>query len=222
MSEKNFRPRLYGYWRSSASWRLRWAFALKKFDFEYVPVNILKGEPKEPAHLARNVLGLLPIFEPTEGVYLAESLAVMEWLEETHSPHATLPTLYPGSAIDRARIRGLCELINADTAPLQTPRAQKRHSDDPAERSAWAAHFIREGLKGFEGMSKAFRKEFSYGSQVTAADLCLVPQIYNALRFGLDVANEFPALWEIYSRCRQTEECAVASPERQVDAELKS
>jgi len=212
-----FVPTLYGYWRSSASWRLRWAFALKGFAYRYVPVNILKGEPHEPAHRARNVLGLLPVFEPEPGVYLAESLAVLEWLEETHpGGHA----LYPGTPVDRARIRGLCELINAETAPLQTPRAQKRHSDDPAARAAWAAHFTREGLKGFEGMSRATRGAYSVGDAVSAADLCLVPQIYNALRFGIDVATEFPSLWEIYERCRATAACEAASPEKQSDASL--
>ncbi len=221
-------PRLYGYWRSSATWRVRWAFALKELPYEYVPVNILKGETQAPAHLARHPLGMLPVLETAPGAMLVESLAMLEWLDERYPETYAL---YPGCADDRATVRALCEIINSGTAPLQTPRAQKHHSDDPEKRAEWGTHFTREGLRTFDRLrenvlARPFHDEkidvesapFSLGARVTAADLCLVPQIYNALRFKIDVANEFPRLWRIYENSLRTRACSDASPERQSDA----
>jgi maleylacetoacetate isomerase len=208
--------KLYGYWRSSASWRVRWALNLKGLAYEYVPVNILSGENRSPEHLARNPLGALPVLEVAPGEILSESLAMFEWMEETY-PQAGV-SLFPGTPLDRARIRSLCEIINSGTAPLQTPRVQKRHSDDAKEREAWAAHFIREGLDTYEKLSRPWRGAWSVGDAISAADLCLVPQIYNALRYGLDMARDFPALDAIYRQALATETCAAASPEKQEDA----
>ena len=209
-------PKLYGYWRSSASWRVRWAFELKKIPYEYVPVNFLNGERESPAHLARNPLGALPVLEVSPGQFVSESLAIIEWIEETFPKQG--PSLLPGTAIDRACIRQLAEIINSETAPLQTPRAQRKHTDNADERAAWAKHWIVEGLRAFDVLSTPHRKDFCFGNQVTLADLCLIPQIYNALRYSIDVKAQFPALWEIYNRSLATEACAKASPERQSDA----
>lgn len=206
--------KLYGYWRSSATWRVRWGFGLKGIAYDYVPVNILSGETRQPAHLARHPMGALPVLEIEPGIFLCESLAMLEWADETHPG----PKLYPGSPIERARIRSLCEIINSDTAPVQTPRAQKRHSDDATARADWARHFIREGLDTYEKVSRPWRGTWSVGNTVSAADLCLVPQIYNALRYQIDVAREFPALDDIYQRALGTEICRAASPEQQPDA----
>jgi len=208
--------KLYGYWRSSASWRLRWALRLKDIPFEYVPVNILKGEHLEAAHLARNPLGILPVVEPEKGMFLCESLAIFEWLEESF-PHKG-PSLFPGSPLQRARIRSLCEIINAETAPLQTPRALKRHSADTSERTAWATHFIGEGLRAYESLSRPLRGEWSVGDQLSAADLCLVPQIYNAHRYGIDMTQELAPLERLFRKALGLEACQATSPERQSDA----
>jgi maleylacetoacetate isomerase len=210
------RLRLFGYWRSSASWRVRWALNLKKLTYEYVPVNLLKNENRLPSHLQRHPLGMVPVLEINDEIYLTESVAMIEWLEEVYSLQG--PSLFPGTPLERAWVRSLAEVINADTAPLQSPRTQKRHSDEPAARTAWARDFIRDGLSAYEKLSRGTRGKFSVGDQVTAADLHLIPQIYNARRMELDVDAEFPALAAIYGNCLATEACLAASPEKQSDA----
>ena len=208
--------KLYGYWRSSASWRVRWALALKKVDYDYMPVNILKGEHQAPEHRIRVPLGTLPVLELAPGNFLSQSMAILFYIDETF-PEVT--SLF-GSPLDqRYKILELCELINADTAPLQTPRAQKAFSGDPALR---AKDFVENGLRAFTSLLQkgrmAGRNHFCLGDAVTAADLFLVPQVYNAGRFGVDLKREFPILQEIYENCLATDECATASPERQIDS----
>lgn len=207
---------LYGYWRSSATWRVRWGFNLKKISYNYIPVNILSGDNKLAAHLARNPLGALPVLEIEPGAYLSESLAILEWLEDTQ-PYSGA-SLYPGSPRDKAYIRSLCEVINSDTGPLQTPRTQRRHSSSNDEKAKWAVDFIRQGLDMYEKISRPWRGTYSFGNSVTAADLCLVPQIYNALRYGINMTKDFSPLATIYDRAMQTPECFAAAPEQQIDA----
>lgn len=204
---------LYGYWRSSASWRVRWAMLLKKVAFEYVPVNILKGEHKSEAHLKINPTGLLPIVTLPTGESIVQSMAILEYLEEMF-PN---PRLFGNTTVEGAQIRALCEVINADTAPLQSPRVQKRHSRDSAEQTLWVQEWIRSGLKSFAAL-RPKGGMCAVGDTLSAADLLLVPQIYNALRYHLDVAQEFPELFEIYDRCLSTDEGLRASPDNQSDA----
>lgn len=206
---------LYGYWRSSASWRVRWALEIKQIPFNYIPVNLLTGENKSPEHLARSPMGSLPVFETETGKFLSESMAIIEWIEEVFSLKG--PVFFPGTPWERAKIRELCEIINSDTAPLQTPRVQKRHSADAAEQKLWAQDFMRSGLKVFDESSKALRGKFSFQNDLTAADLFLVPQIYNALRFELPVESEFPALFQIYQECRALPSCIKSAPESMPD-----
>jgi maleylacetoacetate isomerase len=210
------KPRLYGYWRSSASWRVRWGFELKQVDYEYAPVNILKKENRERAHLARNPAGALPVLEVEPGHYLAESLAILEWLDETYPKQGL--RLYSGTSFERARIRQLCEIINSGTGPLQTPHAQGQHSADAKERQKWAQYWIERGLRIFDQVSASRRGLYSVGDKPTAADLCLIPQIYNAKRFGVDVQTLAPGLAKIFDRALATPECHRAAPEQQVDA----
>ena len=208
--------KLYGYWRSSNSWRIRWALNLKKIDFNYVPVDILKGENQEPPHKARNSMGALPVLEINDGIFLSQSMAMLEWIEEVYTLSG--PALFPGIPLERAKIRELCEIVNADTMPLQAPRIQKKYSPNLIDQKSWAAHFIREGLKSFDVTSRLCRKNFSFQDQITAADLCLVPIIYNGNRYGIDMPKEFPELWTIYERALKTDACFKASPEQQIDA----
>lgn len=207
---------LYGYWRSSASWRLRWALHLKEIPFQYVPVNLLKGENKSPAHLKRHPLGAVPVLELNqEEVFLHESLAILEWIEEIYQLKG--PSFFPGNALERAKIRSLCEVINSSTAPYQTPKVQKRHSPDTVEQKKWAQDFIREGLTFYDYLSRPLRGEFSVYDQLSAADLFLVPQIYNAIRYEIQVQDDFPDLFKIYEKCLKTPACAKSAPESQVD-----
>lgn len=211
--------KLYGYWRSSASWRVRWALEIKKVPYDYVPVNILKNEHKEAAHLARNPFGLLPAFEMSPGNFLSESMAILWWIEENCEGTKIFGSTAKGAdPMSRYKILQLAEYINSDTAPLQSPRVQKMHSSDAKAGAKFAKHFIREGLAAYQAMAKSTAGKFSVGDSVTAADLFLIPQLYNARRFEIDVANEFPLLASIDRACYATSECKRSSPEAQVDA----
>ncbi len=207
---------LYGYWRSSASWRVRWALNLKGIAFEYIPVNLLKGENKSPVHMKRSPLGSVPVLEIDSEFCLTESMAIIDWIEEVYS--LKTPALFPGLPLERAYIRSLCEIINADTGPLQTPAVQKRHSSDTEEQKKWAQDFITRGLKAYDLATQNCRGNFSFGDQITAADLFLVPQIYNALRYEVNVAQDFPQLFQIYERALATKAGLASSPEKQSDA----
>lgn len=207
-------PKLYGYWRSSASWRVRWALELKKIPYEYVPVNILEGKHKSPEHLARNPMGTLPVMEISPGEFLSQSMAILFWIEENTFK---MPMIFGVDRTQRYKILELCEIINADTAPLQTPRAQKKHSSNAEEKSLFAKSFIEEGLTAFNSLITTKAGPYCLGQQVSAADLFLVPQMYNAKRFGIDLSL-FPKLNEIWKHCLQTPECVKSSPEKQVDA----
>jgi maleylacetoacetate isomerase len=207
---------LYGYWRSSASWRVRWALMLKGIAFEYKAINLLKGENKSPEHLKKSPLGSVPVLEINSELYLTESMAIIEWIEEVYTLKG--PALFPGLPVERAYIRSLCEMINSDTAALQTPAVQKRHSSDAEEQKKWAQEFISRGLKAYDLASRNCSGKFSFGDDITAADLFLIPQIYNALRYELNVAQEFPQLFKIHERALSTPAALASSPEKQIDA----
>lgn len=207
-------PKLYGYWRSSASWRVRWALELKKIPYTYVPVNILKGEHQQEAHLQRTPMGTLPVMEISVGNYLSQSMSILMWLEENFAKE---PMLFGKDRSQRYKIIELCEIINADTAPLQTPRAQKKHSDDATAKADFAKHFIETGLNAFEKQITGISGDFALGNTLTAADLFLVPQIYNAKRFEIDL-NSYPKLLKIWNNCMKLSECVASSPEKQIDA----
>jgi len=215
MSLLESKPKLYGYWRSSATWRLRWAFELKKMEYDYVPVNLLKDEHLSAEHFKRSPAGTVPVVEFSGGVSLIESLPILSLLDKL------LPQgypLFPKDPVDCAKVGALCEIINSGTQPIQTPRVMKFYSEDQTKRNLWATHWIREGLKNYDRASKGLRGQFSFGDRVTAADLCLIPQVYNALRFQVNVSREFPDLNSIYERSFKTQECAKSAPEAQKDA----
>lgn len=206
--------KLYGYWRSSASWRVRWALELKKIPYTYVPVNILKGEHLQEVHLQRNPMGILPVMEISPGNYLSQSMSILMWLEENFAKE---PMLFGKDRTQRYKIIELCEIINADTAPLQTPRAQKKHSNDSGEKVAFAKYFIEAGLGAFERQITGLSGDFSVGNTLTAADLFLVPQVYNAKRFEVNM-DSYPKLLKVWNNCMILPECLASSPEKQVDA----
>lgn len=199
---------LFHYWRSSASWRVRWAFALKGIEHQLVPVSLLDGESESPEHLQRNPLGYVPTLA-VDGRFLCESLAIIEWAEE-FKPE---PQLISGDAWSRAWIRQLAELINADTHPLQNLGPQHLHSEDPEKRKAWARHWIQNGLSAYEKLVSKSAGRFSVGDQVTLADLCLIPQMYNARRYELELA-QWPTIHGIWDHAMATQACQASAPER--------
>lgn len=204
---------LYHYWRSSCSWRVRWALALKNVPYDSIPVNILAGEHGQPPHLERNPAGLLPALM-IDGQFFGESLAIMEWIEETWP----LPALLPKNPLARLRVRQLAMTIVAGTQPLQNPSVLKVVSADEAARKSYAQHFIAKGLATYETLlGLAPKGKFSFGNTVTLADICLVPQVYNALRFDVDLSTT-PRCREIYETSLMTTACAAAHPSKQLGA----
>jgi len=140
--------RLYHYWRSTSSWRVRWALAHKGIPCEYVAVNLLDDETDRPEHRARNPMGYVPVLD-ADGRLLTESVAMLEWIEELWPA----PGLLPRDPWLKARTRALVEIINAGTQPVQNLSVLERLSDDPAARKAWAQHWIRLGLDSFDTLA---------------------------------------------------------------------
>ena len=205
---------LYQFWRSSASYRVRWALAVKGIPFTTVPVDLLKGEQATAEHRARNPMAHVPALW-IDGRCLAESVAIFEYLEETRPT----PALYPGDAWTRARVRQVVELVNSGIQPLQNIVTQRRHSPDAEEQKVWSRFFNERGLEACEALLGTIAGEipgdgrFCVGSTLTAADLFVVPQVLTARRFGVDVAR-FPRLSAIEAAVMATEHAAGARPER--------
>lgn len=202
---------LYHYWRSSCSWRVRWALEIKKIPYNSVAVNLLEGEEKNQDFLKKNPAGYVPALLYKNKV-LAESLPIMEWLEEKFPE----PTLYFGDSFMRAKIRQLAETINSGTQPLQNLAVMKKFSSDEAAQKSWSAHWTERGLNVYENILDEFHKaswKFSCGSEPSAADLCLIPQCYNAARFNMNF-DAFPTIKKIYEHALTTEACQASAPDR--------
>lgn len=203
------RYRLFHYYRSSSSWRVRWALRLKGVAYEAVAVDLLAGAQGSPEHRARNPLGMVPVLEVLpDGVWLGQSVAIIEYLDEVHPD----PPLLPGDALGRARVRQLVEVINADTQPLQNLSVLRHASADPEGQRRWARHFIERGLSAYEALLRE-EDRFSHGDALSMADLFLLPQCHNARRFGLTV-TAWPRIARIESLCLATPEAQETSPER--------
>ena len=211
--------KLYSYWRSSASWRVRIALHLKGLRFEYVPVHLVKGEHKADTHHARNPMDQVPALEITidgKKRLLAQSIAILELLEEQHPE----PPLLPRDAFLRARTRELAEAINAGIQPHQNLGPMGRI--DALEAGAGklhARHFNDVGLAALEQRVQETAGRFCVGDRPTFADLCLVPQLYSARRFEVpDLEARFPTLARIDAECGALSAFADAHPDRQPDA----
>jgi maleylacetoacetate isomerase len=209
---------LYQFWRSSASWRVRWALAIKGIPFTSVPVDILKGDQAGDEHRARNPMAHVPALW-IDGHTLAESVAILEYLEETRPE----PPLYPKDAWARARVRQVVELVNSGVQPLQNIVTIRRHSSDAAEQKAWIQFFNERALAAAETLLDGIAKEipqangFAVGGALSAADVFLVPQIATARRYGVDTAR-FPRLTAAFDAASATPHAAGALPENQPGA----
>lgn len=208
--------RLYHYWRSSCSWRVRWAMAIKNVECEFVPINLLAGEQDQPAHLERHPLGAVPVLEIGTGNYLTQSLAIMLWLERL----VPTPALLPTDATQMARTFELATTILTDTQPLQNLQVMAFHSNDANEKKRWAAHWIREGLLAYETLVQKTAGLFSVGDSITLADLCLIPQVYNAHRFNVSLV-EMPTVSRIAEAALATDACQKTHPDRFKPADFK-
>jgi maleylacetoacetate isomerase len=209
---------LHQFWRSSASWRVRWALAVKGIPFTIVSVDIVHGEHLSEEHRARNPITHVPTLR-IDGHTLAESVAIIEYLEETRP----LPALYPADPWARARVRQIVEVVNAGVQPFQNLIARRRHSDDAEAQQVFSCFFIERGLAACEALLDAVAAEipgdgrFAVGSSLTAADLFLVPQVLTARRFGVDVSR-FTRVVAVERAVLETEHARGALPESQPDA----
>jgi maleylpyruvate isomerase len=209
--------KLHGYFRSSAAYRVRIALNLKGLTAQHLPHHLRKGEQSAPAYLTINPQGLVPTLEGDDGAVLTQSLAIIEWLDETH-PN---PPLLPKDPLQRAKVRAFALAIACDIHPVQNLKvlARLRQLGLPEEKvTEWAAWVNREGLSACEALIKEEQEPFCFGGAPTIADLCLVPQLANARRFGVDVAA-FPRLLEAETAAKEIKAFADAAPDRQGDAE---
>jgi maleylpyruvate isomerase len=209
--------KLHGYFRSSAAYRVRIALNLKGLQPAHLPHHLRKGEQCAPAYLAINPQGLVPTLEDDAGTVLTQSLAIIEWLDEVH-PN---PPLLPEDPLRRAKVRAFALAIACDVHPVQNLKvlARLRQLGVAEEQvTEWAAWANREGLAACEALIAHEPGPFCFGDQPSMADLCLVPQLANARRFGVDV-SAYPRLLKAEAAAKEMKAFADAAPDKQPDAE---
>ncbi len=207
---------LHAAWRSGASYRTRIALNLKGLAYDIVPVNLLAGDQRSEAFRRLNPLGLVPALEVDGGV-LTQSPAILEWLEEAYPD----PPLLPADPIGRAQVRAMASLINCDIQPLNNLRVMRALKKDlaasEAQLTAWAQRWIVEGFAALEQLVAIHGGEFCYGDTPSLADCCLIPQIYSARRFEVEL-SAYPSLCGVAERAELLQAFAAAHPNMQPDA----
>jgi maleylacetoacetate isomerase len=211
--------KLYSFWRSSAAYRARIAVNLKGLQPELVAVHLRKREQRAPAYLQRNPQGLVPALD-IDGTVIAQSLAIIEYLDEAYPQ----PPLLPKDPLARAQVRSMAYNIACDLHPLNNLRVLQ-YLKEPlghpqATIDAWYSHWVQVCFDGLEQQVRAHSGDgrHAFGNSVTLADVCLVPQVYNARRFNCDI-SAYPTLVAVADALGQLPAFAAAAPERQPDAE---
>ena len=191
--------KLYNYFRSSASFRVRIALELKGLSYDYVPVHLVKGEHKQADYASLAPEMLVPHLE-VDGHNLAQSMAIMEYLDETHPE----PALLPRDAVGRAQVRALAQSIACEIHPLNNLRVLKylvkEMGASEEAKNTWYRHWVRSGLEAFELQLKPHAGTFCWGDTPTLADCCLVPQIFNGQRFNVDFSG-LPRTMAAFEAC---------------------
>jgi maleylpyruvate isomerase len=201
---------LHNYFRSSASFRVRIALAIKGLSYDYIPVHLVKGEHKNPAYIERIGDALVPTLVTDDGAALSQSMAIVEYLDETHPT----PALLPDTPLARARVRALAQTVACDIHPIANLRVLKYLVHDlkvdEDAKNAWYRHWVRNGLEVFERQLALLAQEravqgmapsmLCWGDTPTLADCCLVPQIFNAQRFKVSL-DDLPLTMRAFDAC---------------------
>ncbi|MEZ5644156.1 MAG: maleylacetoacetate isomerase [Burkholderiaceae bacterium] len=211
--------KLYNYFRSSASFRVRIALALKGLTYEYIPVHLAKGEHRQPGYTDIAADGLVPLLELPDGTRLSQSMAIIEYLDDTHPE----PRMVPGDALARARVRALAQTIACEIHPINNLRVLKYLSGvlkvDEETKNTWYRHWVRTGLEAFERqLSQQPTSTYCFGDTPTLADCCLVPQIFNARRFDTPL-DGLPRTMAAFDACMALPAFQQAQPSACPDAE---
>jgi maleylpyruvate isomerase len=208
---------LYGYGLSSASYRVRIALALKELPYESIVKNLRAGEHRQAEFLRINVQGFVPALGLDDGAVLTQSVAIIEYLDEIYPE----PPLLPKEPIARARVRALTQVITSDVHPLNNLRVLRYLEEklilDKTTRDAWYRHWVEVGLDALERwlVRDAATGRFCHGNAPTMADICLIPQVFNARRFAVDM-NPYPRISAIDAACRELPAFQAAAPEKQL------
>lgn len=212
--------KLYTYFRSSAAFRVRIALNLKAVSYEPRFVHLRKGEQSASAYVKVNPQGLVPTLELDDGERLAQSLAIIEYLDEAHPR----PPLLPKEPLARARVRSLSQLIACEIHPLNNLRTlqylRQELAQSEAQVGVWYRHWIADGFARLEGALAGSRETgaFCHGDSPTMADCCLVPQVFNARRYEFD-EGRYPTTMRVFAECMKLEAFERAQPSKQPDAE---
>ncbi len=209
--------KLYSYFRSSAAYRVRIALNLKQLDYVIQPVHLLKNEQQQESYIALNPSQLVPSLIDQDQSFI-QSLNILEYLEERYPSLPLLPT----DLVERAKVRAFSQTIACDIHPLDNLRVLKYLKHELAvndeQKSQWYQHWIIEGFKSLEMQLKDSNGQFCFGTQATFADCCLIPQVYNAKRFNVDL-SDFPKIQSIDQHCLSLPAFLRAIPEQQPDWE---
>ncbi|KAB0549003.1 maleylacetoacetate isomerase [Pseudomonas argentinensis] len=213
---------LYGYWRSSAAYRVRIALNLKGLAYRQVPVHLVRdgGEQHGEAYQALNPQGLVPLLvdEENGGAPIAQSLAIIEYLEEIFP----VPAILPADPVERAQVRALALHLACDVHPLNNLRVLqylgRELGVDDAAKNAWYRHWVAAGLAAVEQGLAAYGDTFSLGTRPGYLEACLIPQVYNARRFDCDL-DAYPRILALTARCEALEAFRHAAPDAQPDAQ---
>lgn len=204
---------LYSYFRSTAAYRVRIALNLKEIDYSLRPVNLLKEEQKSDWYLAVNPMGLVPALRLDDGTVLTQSTAMLEWLEET----STHMPLLPADPLQRSRVRAMANTIACDIHPLNNLRVLKRLVDvlgvSEDAKKEWYHHWIQ---LGFDALERQMVDGAYTAGGLSMADVYLVPQVFNALRFDMEM-SPYPKIMSVYNRCNELDAFIKAHPDNQED-----
>lgn len=208
--------KLFSYWRSTTSFRVRAALNLKGVAYEIAPINLLQGAQRDASYAQLNPGHGVPTLVLDDGTVLTQSMAILDWLDETYP----VPELLPVDPVPRARVRAAAQMLAVDTHPvnnLKVTQHLQRMGHDENEVLGWMCHWMHHGLSAFQAQINASTL-YCFGDRLTQADLCLVGQLLNAKRWGVDMAG-FGRLDDIDLACREIPEIADALPANQPDAE---